>query len=127
MEMNFEKPKSRSAAKSRTAVQSAPLWEMNEMFPQAGIRREKLAFRLTSGRGLITPRQLGPTRRTFGLPAEGDDPVFDLQPLAADLAETGGDDHDPLDPLGDGLLHRLEAGLRRQDDDGEIDLVGDRR
>jgi len=65
MEMNFEKPKSRSAAKSRTAVQSAPLWEMKEMLPQAGILREKLAFRLTSGRGLITPRQFGPTRRTL--------------------------------------------------------------
>ena len=31
MEINFENPNSLSAAKSRTAVHSAPLWDMNEI------------------------------------------------------------------------------------------------
>jgi len=62
--MNLEKPKLRSAAKSRTAVQSAPLWEMKEMLPALGMRAEKLAFSRTAGRGLMTPRQLGPISRT---------------------------------------------------------------
>ena len=78
------------------------------------------------GKGVDHAEAVGADEADLGLLAEGDDPVFDLQPFAADLAETGGDDHDPLDPLFDGLLHRLEAGLRRQDDDGEIDTVGDR-
>jgi hypothetical protein len=64
MEMNLEKPKSRSPAKSSTAVHKAPLWEMNETLPALGMRAEKLALRRTSDSGLITPRQLGPTRRT---------------------------------------------------------------
>ena len=64
MEMNLEKPKLRSAAKSRTAVHSAPLCEMKEMLPGRGMRAEKLAFRRTLGKGLITPRQLGPIMRT---------------------------------------------------------------
>ena len=64
MEMNFEKPKLRSAAKSRTAVHSAPLWEMNETFPALGMRAEKLAFKRTAGSGLMTPRQFGPISRT---------------------------------------------------------------
>jgi len=51
-------------AKSRTAVQSAPLWEMKEMFPGWASGRKKLAFMLTLGRGLMTPRQFGPTTRT---------------------------------------------------------------
>ncbi len=62
--MNFENPKSLSAAKSRTAAHNAPLCEIKEIFPGFGIRLEKLALRLTEERGLITPRQLGPTTRT---------------------------------------------------------------
>ena len=91
------------------------------MFPQMGIRLEKLAFRLTFGRGLMTPRQLGPTSRTPAF-LQSETIRFSIsRPSPADLPETGGDDHDPFDPFFDGLLHRLEAGRRRQDDDGEID------
>ena len=63
MEINFENPKSRSAAKSRTAVHKAPLWDIKEILPGFGMRAEKLAFSSTSGRGLMTTRQLGPTSR----------------------------------------------------------------
>ena len=63
MDINFENPNSLSAAKSRTAVQSAPLWDIKETFPEAGMRVEKLALSRTAGSGLITPRQLGPTTR----------------------------------------------------------------
>ena len=63
------------------------------------------------GKGVDHAEAVGTDEADLRRLAEGDDPVFDLQPLSADLAETGGDDHDPLDPLCDGLLHRLDAGL----------------
>ncbi len=40
---------------------------MNDTLPGSGMREEKLAFSDTLGDGLITPRQLGPTRRTPAL------------------------------------------------------------
>ncbi len=49
-------------ATSRTAVHSAPDWEMKAMLPGRGILVAKLAFMDTSWSVLITPRQLGPTR-----------------------------------------------------------------
>ena len=61
METNLENPKPLSAAKSSTAVQRAPLWEIKEIFPASGMRLEKLPLRETSPEGLMTPRQLGPT------------------------------------------------------------------
>jgi len=63
IEINLENPNSRSAAKSRTAVQSAPLCEIKDILPGAGMRAEKLAFNFTAVSGLITPKQFGPTRR----------------------------------------------------------------
>ena len=53
----------RPLAKSSTAAQTAPDWLINAMLPARGIRPAKLAFILTSGLVLITPRQFGPTIR----------------------------------------------------------------
>ena len=42
---------------------NAPLWEAKPTRPGGGAPGAKLAFSETAGSVLITPRQLGPTRR----------------------------------------------------------------
>ncbi len=56
------KPMRSLKARSRIAVQMAPLWETNARFPATGISAAKLALRLVPGR--IMPMQFGPTIRS---------------------------------------------------------------
>ena len=60
-EANAENPTFSRRLQSSTAVHSAPLWLMKATFPGRAMPEAKVALRPV--RGLITPRQLGPTRR----------------------------------------------------------------
>jgi len=79
------------------------------------------------GNGIDHTQAVGADKSDPRLPADGNDLIFNRQPLAADFSEAGRYDHDPLDPLGDRLLDCREASLWRQDENRQINLVGDGR
>lgn len=75
--------------------------------------------------GIDHPEAVRPDDANPRLAADGDDLVFNLQPLAADLPEAGGDDDDAVHAFYDGLLDGLERLPGRQDEDCQVDGVGD--
>ena len=62
-ETNDARPTPSSLARSSSAIPSPPLWESIPTFPRGGMSLAKVALRRASGSVLMTPRQLGPTRR----------------------------------------------------------------
>src|SRR3954468_21866959 len=147
-ETNVDRPRLRLRARSRSATPRAPDWAKNPTRPRPGTIGARLAFSRTSGSVFTMPRQFGPTTRipearaaaTSRPPppppprprppgARGAPPDLPLRrpPLRPGLAEPAGDDHESADPLTSARLHHVGDLVGRDGEDGEVEVVGDRR
>ena len=64
-ETKVDTPRPRRAISIRMIAPRPPDWEMNPIGPLVGAKGEKVAFMLTAGSVLTTPRQLGPIMRIW--------------------------------------------------------------
>ena len=130
IDTNDENPMPRAAASSIAAIPNPALCEAKPTSPGEGAAGAIVALRAISGRGLATPRQLGPTIRTPAARHAASSSSWRARPAGPTTSMPRRQDHKGAHALGGAGSRGVEDRVRGHGDHGELDLaldIGDRR